>query len=256
MCHDNKLQFLSNIAESVKEIDRKADKNAKQIDSLKFSVDQALVNMTTMIEDTRAELLSKINVASNCDLEQIIQRVSESQKSSTSADSVDLSYVQSLERKNNLMIQNVPVLNNESVDSLKDIVVKIANLFLLDLDRNSILTVIRLRGKIESDNTRPLTNSILVKFSDMSTKDELFYKYITAVTSKVFISGSHLGLENTNRIYINHHLTPQLSRMKSKATELKKAGKISKINARFDSIRIFVNDSWVKVTDIEQLNKL
>lgn len=257
-CHDNKMQFLTNIAESVKVIDKKSEKNAKQIDSLKSSVDQALVNMTAMIEETKAELLSKIEVASNCDIEQIIQRVgtSISQKTSSNSDSVDLSYVQSLERKNNLVIQNISVLSHESVENLKNVVVQIANLLLLQLDPNSIITVIRLRGKLESDNTRPLTNSILVKFSDMSTKDELFYKYILAVSKQNFINGSLLGLGSTQRIYINHHLTPQLSRIKSKATELKKGGKISKINARYDAVRVFVNDSWIRITDIDQLNNL
>lgn len=244
-CRENKFQVLLNAAESVKTLEKKVEKNSNKFDHLKSSVDQALSALNDQINEVRSQVVNNSNAASVSNI------------SSKTTNSFEGSFVQILERKNNLLMQNIPIIDNESVLALKNLVVRFALCLSFVLDPSSINTIIRLRGKSSSTEAgRPLTNTILMKFFDVSTKDEFFSKYIVSVSKKIFVSASLLGLEGTQRIYVNHHLTPDLAKIKNKATEMKKSGLITKVSARYDSVRVLVNGQWVKITNLNQLDEL
>lgn len=261
-CIQNKMQFVENISERVQTIENTINVNSNKISNVQASVDAALVAMNEKIDEVRKSLHSEIQelkereISDALTLNSGVQRQSSSQPSSE-----DLSFIRSLQRKNNLIIQNIPLFTGENAQTLKSIVVKIAACFGYVLEPPNILVVIRLRNKNpqtnrQNTNERPLSNSLLVKLSDVTVKDDFFNSYISNVIQKKFITGTAIGISSNQRVYINHHLSPELSQIKMRASEMKKAGIISKINARYDCVRVFVNDTWHRVTDVQGLSQL
>lgn len=249
LCNQNRLQFLENICKSVSDIDKRSTVNSNMISGLRVSVDEALIAMNDRIEQVRQEVA---NVSR-------IQSESPVPSRSTLSGSDDLSSIQAIERKNNLIIQNVPFVAGEDALSLRALVVKTAACFGYQLNGNDILTVVRLRGKPatstgSSENlSRPFSTSLLAKFTDVTIKDDFFSNYITAVVNQKFVLASNVGLGSNQRIFINHHMSHELTRVKIKATEMKKAGLVERINARYDCVRVCVNDKWHRVTSLDSL---
>lgn len=270
-CHQNKLQFLDSIEKRVRDMEEVTESNSIKISSVQSSCERALVAMDEKIADLKQSLLEEIELVKSSgsggsqtpSIDEIVNTVVSRQSSSLS-NSDDVTFLRALHRKNNLVIQNVPVINGENAQVLNDIVVKIAACFGYDLDRNNIVIVIRLRNRASSESgsstgsnpQRPFSNSLLVKLSDITVKDDFFNSYISAVILKKYITGTNVGLNSNQRIFINHHLSPELSKIKIKASELKKSGFITKINARYDCIKVFVNNSWHKVTNFQALEDL
>lgn len=258
-CIQNKMQFVENVVEKVNSIERKVEVNSGKICNVQASVEAALFAMNEKIEKVKSDLSIELEQARS------MRPASSSSNSSLTPISDELAYVRSFQRRNNLIIQNIPPTVDESPQSLKDIVMKIATCFGCNMDPDSIVIVTRLRNRVSSASSsssgssnslsRPASNSLLVKFTDVTVKDDLFKNYILSVTKKLFVMGKDIGLVTNPRIYINHHLSPDLTRIKLKASEMKKAGLLSKINARYDCIKVFVNESWHKVTDIDTLNR-
>lgn len=268
-CKENKMQFLTNISDHVSQIEARIDCTNNKVDNIRATVDEALVAMNEKIDQVRNSIYSELDqlrsvsntVPSTSSIEEINSHIG--QQPSIQSNASDLSYIKSLQRKNNLIFQNIPPSLNENVQTLKSTVVKVAACFGYVLDPNNVVIVIRLRGKSPSGSgpsistlQRPVSNSLLVKLSDVSIKDELFNCYIAAITQQKFVTCSNIGLNSTLRIYINHHLSPELTKLKIKATELKRSGRFSKLNAKYDCIRVQVNGIWHRVTTMDELDQL
>lgn len=257
-CVENKMQFMDNITDRVTTIERNVEKNAAVVSNLQASVDAAFGAMNERIDEVRQSLsLELVSLKST-------SAPSLATQNSSQTCSEEISYVRALQRQNNLIIQNIPGLVGENPQLLKEKIVKIATCYGHILNINDIVIVVRLRGKpiVEGQSNvreildRPFSNSLLVKFTDVSVKDEFFRKYIIAVSQKKFVTGASVGFPAGERIFINHHLSPDLSMIKMKASEMKKAGMISKISARYDCVKVFANNTWHKITNIEMLNMI
>lgn len=261
-CIQNKMNFIDNIEERVTSIESTVDRNSATISNIQASVNAAIQIMSDKITTVQLNLRQE--------MEEIRSNAAASGTNSISslptsnASPVDFNYINSLQRRNNLFIQNIPVVVGETPQSLKVVVIKLAAAYGYDLLPEFISIVIRLRGKSSTSDQlnvrqileRPFVNALLVKLTDSSVKDDFFKKYIAAVTQKQFVTGTNIGIQSNRRIYINHHLTPELSAIKVKASELKANGVISKIHARYDCVKVLVRDTWIKVTNIEALSQI
>lgn len=170
----------------------------------------------------------------------------------------DITYLRDLQRKNNLLIQNVPSSPSEN---LKDIVKKVANACGSDLNPTDIASVMRLQTKPTtnplSTPNRPRSNdTILVKFVDTTVKDSIFDGYIKMLTDKKPLISTYIGFEGNTRIYLNQHLSPDLIKVKMRAVKLKEARIISKVSAAYNVVKVQYKDKWHKLYSFEQLQTL
>lgn len=170
-----------------------------------------------------------------------------------------LHYLSNLQRRDDLIIQGIPDLTNESESLLKQTVVKLASSCGTILNPNQIKKVHRLKRKAQSSENNNNPTSILVRLSDENLKENIFSSYL-----KSFATGnvdglrlSCLGLEpSTKRIYLNHHLSPELMKIKTTALQMKKDGMIQRVISKYNQIRIQHDGAWHKVTSTVQLDTL
>lgn len=106
----------------------------------------------------------------------------------------DLKYVRNIQRKNNLIFSNIPIVKPETQVSLKQQVFKVAHTLRVNLQPGDIAVVIRLNGK-----PNQTSSAILVKFSDEIMKHDVFDAYIKRVVNK-----SPIGMASSQRIFVNH----------------------------------------------------
>lgn len=169
----------------------------------------------------------------------------------------DMKYIHALQRKNNLMIQNIPQDPRETKESLIDKVMKLSNALGVSLQPQNVSIAMRLNNKIQTQNDSQIeVPVVLVKFCDVAIKDELFDAYISKIINKSPVTQQALGYKSSERIYINHHLSPELANLKRKAVDLKKKGKIAKVNVRYNNIRVNINNKWHKIDTEEDLLQL
>lgn len=260
-CVQNKMQFLENVEDRVKKVENSVARNTSTIFNVQASVESALSAMNDQIQEVKRSLTLEVNSIKSSSAPNSASH--SSLATSVVSNSSDIQYVKSLQRKNNLVIQNIPTTVGETQQSLKETVVKIASCYGYVLEVNAILVVVRLRGKPSEEELsgrdileRPLSNNLLVKFADASIKDDFFRNYIASVTQQKFITGAAIGFPAGQRIFINHHLSYELTTIKMKAAELKKSGLIDKISARYDSIKVLSNGIWHRVTNLDELNAI
>lgn len=65
-----------------------------------------------------------------------------------------------------------------------------------------------------------------------------------------------IGLGNNKRLYINHHLSRELLQVKDKSLGLKRRNVIQKVNARYNAVRIVINNTAHKVYNINELGSI
>ena len=169
----------------------------------------------------------------------------------------ELTYIRSLERRDNIIIQGVPDLNSENEANLKDLVVRIGKACDQNISQHEIKSAFRLNKLPPSDNetSRSQHRAILVKFSPNSTiKEELLLKYFTLLVHKKPLTVSALGLNGEKRIYIDHHLSKELNMIKTKCLKLKKNGKLQRVSPRYNSIRVQHDGVRTKLDSTQQLD--
>lgn len=167
-----------------------------------------------------------------------------------------LNYLSSLQRRDDLIVQGIPNLPNETDESLKQLVVKVASSCGTAIDLNQIKKVHRMERKDGSAaSNKPM--SILVRLSDESLKDDIFSNYLKSFSNGSGLCLSSVGLDPpTKRIFIKHHLSPELMKVKSTALEMKKDGLIKRVTSKYNQIRIQRDQAWQKITSVTQLDTL
>lgn len=210
------------------------DRMTSQIETLKVCLADYHTKLENVTENTER--------ANNCQ--------------SSTHPSKDLTYIKDLQRKNNLIVQNVPLVDNENQQKLKDIVIKLANSCGCDISSMDIVSATRLRRNTENQNASAISNAILVKFVDVSIKDNIFKGYIGTITNKAPITSSVIGTGGNHRIFVNQHLSPELMKVKMRAVKLKQLKMISKISANYNMVRIYKDENWIKIYDINQLEEI
>lgn len=262
-CSQDSFKFMNKLDERLKTVETRVAHNSQQIQQVNSTCDsafKALDEKMGSIQDQFAQEIANLREqqqfgsSGHVEMNEIVNQARDQVLQSINNDSVkasneaDLKYIRNLQRKNNLVIGNIPIDPHESQDTLKQIVLRIAHALGVNLQLQQIVIVIRLNKKENQSSS-----AVLVKFIDVVNKQEVFDAYIQRVFNKNPISLLSIGINSAQRIYINHHISPQLAEIKRKALELKKGNVIAKVNARYNNIRVFVNNKWHNIETMAEL---
>lgn len=274
-CAQDSFKFVERLEERIDELERQIQINTHNIKQTTSTIERSLVAMDEKVISITESLMEEIQTIKNqitrdnltMDNEEIVKTVTEAALKNLQCpprsirQNNDMKYIHALQRKNNLVIHNVPNEPHESKDSLTGKILKVCSALGVETHSQNISIAIRL-NKRQTQNTSTTSNTqhqipaILVKFCDSAIKDEIFDAYIAKITNKAPLTQQAIGYRSMQRIYVNHHLSPELANLKKKAIDLKKQGKISKVNARYNTIRINVNNKWFKVDSPEALDEI
>lgn len=262
-CNQDSFAFLNSFNEKWNALVETVETHEMKLNTLASSTQNVLITVDERVSAFEARMNAQMESVKKCLAEhelKLNERVpSPDAPPMTSQTSRDLTYIKDLQRRNNLVIQHVPAINDENQDKLKAVVKKLANSCGCDVRTTDITSVIRLRkGTSTNGNQGTSTNgnAILVKFIDVAIKDEIFRGYIRCITNKNPITSSALGFDGNQRIFVNQHLSSDLMKVKMAAVRLKQIKRISKITACYNVVRILHGDKWIKVYNMQQLHEL
>lgn len=180
-------------------------------------------------------------------------------------------YLRSLQRRDNLIFLNIPEEKNETKSSLKTAIIKVAKACDFDLHYTEICSAVRLRKSNQNWSFRGLfsriflslfpqqsnsSSPVLVEFIDSNVKDSLFREYLRNISRNTPVTTAIFSGVDIKRIYINHHLSSDMVKIKQKAVELKKKGYLEKINASYNEIKVQRGNTWHTIEAVEQLEQL
>lgn len=211
--------------------------------------------ITKFIEVTKQiEILQAVTSAYEQIVKQIDTRSTKTERQNQELES-EINHLKSLQRKDNLIISGVPSSQTETVDNLKETVKRIAACCGVSLKSEDIVNIYRLKDSITVEHQdRPKYPLIMVKFDEKrAVKQSIYHNYIKLIGQKLPLRLNNLGLNGTNRIYLNHHLSPALLIVRKQATDLKKLGVIERTVPRHDSIKLLINGKWLKINTIQEL---
>lgn len=218
-----------------------------------------LLHLIELYEETKKEIHKLQCFTSSYEqcAKKIFENIKSSKKECENLKS-DVNYLKSLQRKDNLIVCGIPYSQYETQDDLISTMKKIAAVSGVDLNSDDISNIYRLRESItRTSQGRPNYPLIMVKFTKYSeAKQKIFRNYLKQIGEKIPLRCSQLGMSSSNRIYLNHHLTPLLLRIREQATGLRKLGVIERTIPRYDAIKILLLGKWYSVTTVEQLDKL
>lgn len=149
-------------------------------------------------------------------------------------------------RLNNIEIKGVPVANNEN---LFDLVDKISSAIDYTVSKSQInyLSRVPTFGSKEKH--------IIVSFVNRYVKEE----FAAHARAKKNLSTAHIGLANeTRRIYVNDHLSPEQKKLLTKTKDTAKTKGFQFVWVKFAKIHVRKNDTshLIIVQNLHDLNKL
>lgn len=262
-CTQDRLNYVQKIDEKLDVLSKTLEAQIKQTSTLSATMEAGFTSVAEKFED--------VDKRFNIEIEIMKERLSEYERKlasiniqSTNEISInnlpsnnDITYMRDLQRKNNLIIQNIPSLPSENQQDLKEIVKKVANACGSDITHTDIASVIRLRKKPTDQSQQTRANStLLVKFIDVTIKDDIFGGYIRTLTNKRPLTSSSIGTGGNTRVYINQHLSPELVRIKMKAVKLKETKAIAKVAASYNVVKVLYKEKWHKLHTMQQLEGL
>lgn len=270
-CSSDSFKFVEKLEERLTNIERQVQINTQNVQQITSSIEHGFRSMDEKYQAITERLLQEIDSLKNkihtdglaLSNDEIVKSVTEATLKNLqgSVNSVshnnDIKYIHALQRKNNLMIHNVPQEQRETKEALTNKILKLCSSLGVAVQHQNITIVMRLNNKLPTQNNlQHETPVVLVKFCDAAIKDEIFDAYLTKIMNKTPLTQQAFGHGSTQRVYVNHHLSPELASLKKKAIELKKEGKIDKVNARYNNIRVNVNNTWHKIDTHEALLQL
>lgn len=174
-----------------------------------------------------------------------------------------INYLRSLQRRNNLVVQGIPMSERETEEQLAETVIKIGGACGVQLslaDMKSVHRIQKLRSQ-SRERTQPVRQKreapILIKFVDNSNaREKLFLRYLELLGKGTPLRCSSIGLETGTRIYVNHHLSPELVQTRNRAITLKKAGIVKRVTPRYNVVRVEIGNQWYKAGTVEALKNI
>lgn len=244
--------------QKINELQLQVNEIRTETDKMK-EMEQKIYQLTTEIRDLQA---NKPTAQSNVTTDQ----------------TKEIMYLKSLQRRDNLIIKGVPSHEKEDKTQLVALIKRIGSACGTEICDNDIRHVYRLKRRqqkesINATSDAQLTSSsappthtnknespseaIVIRFTDNSSpKQRLFKNYISLIGKKKALSGSDVGLPTSKRIFIDQYLSSELLKIRDKAYELKRDKRIGKMNPRYNSIRIQIDNKWHTVTSMDQLNNI
>lgn len=231
---------------------------SKKIDDQKMETDHRLTEIETVITNNAIDL-KEVLEQMRCEIEELKQKTCSNCQNPNPDDKLttQVNYLSNIQRRNDLVIQGIPTLPVESDVLLKEAIVKLANSCGMPMKSTDIKNVHRMKKPGNNDDPTK-SASILVRFNGTDViKEEFFMKYLNKLTEGNGLTLSCLGLlPPTKRIYINHHISAELMKVKKKALEMKKGKIIERVTTRYNMIRIQKDNQWHKITSLQQLDTL
>lgn len=260
-CKQDNFTYMRKMDERLDAAISKINSHAQQIPQMTQSFDVGFNLIESRVSSFEQRMTSEIE-AMKKQLQEHGSNESNNHSGNSNRNSLtsDVTYVRDLQRKNNLIVQNIPPIDDENPMKLKQVMIKMANTCGYDLTPSDISAILRLRRQAPNNGSQRMSThkseAILVKFTDVTIKDEIFRGYIQNITNKLPITTASLGLTGNQRIYINQHLSSELVKVKMRAVKLKELKKISKVTACYNVVKILVDNEWKKVYNTTQLQKL
>jgi hypothetical protein len=240
----NSNSIAANIEEAKTEIHKAVDQQFNTLSATIFTNKQEINHKMQKLEESFRKEIQSVKEMIN----------------TTSTDQATQSRINFLEaqlKRKNIIINGVPQSQNED---LYNIIKKIGQACNVTIEQSSIEEILRLKPRFKPNPTltTPLIPepAILVKFFMESTKTNFFNGYLDLIKHKQFLRCNSIGLTSTQRIYINHHLSPVLRKLYDKALHLKKAAVFQTVNSKSHAIGIKINDVWHDITTELQLDQL
>jgi hypothetical protein len=160
------------------------------------------------------------------------------------------------EDNNNVILNGIPVFKSED---LYQIVQKIGKACGTVIESSEIKSVERLERRSNfSYANAPSTSepAILVKFSNENVKTNLFNGLHNLIIQKKFLDCNMIDLSSTNRIYINHHLSPDLQKVFEKALLLRKTVGFQSVKTQNNGVAVKVQGKWMNIVKERHLDDL
>lgn len=262
-CNQDSLVYMAKLDKKLDDLSEKVDQQGENLKGHVATCERAFIaadeRMTSFESriNTQVENMKRNMAEYDAKLAQVSNQSgtpAQTHTQQSTSHAKDVNFIKDLQRRNNLIVHNIPHSGNETQLKLKEIIVKLANTCGSDIQLTDIISVFRLKRNATNQNT-PSSSAILVKFIDVSVKDEIFRGYVKNISNKTLITSAAIGTGGNQRIFINHHLSPELMKAKMIATKLKQRKLISKISANYNVIKIFVNDTWLKIYNVSQLEE-
>lgn len=134
---------------------------------------------------------------------------------------------------NDLIISGVPYTMNENLHTYFELWCKVLGY------TESSLPLVDLRRLSRSPLREGSNCYILVQFAISNQRNDFFAKYLRSRS----LTLTQIGFQSDKRIYVNENLIPSTRKIKSKAVELKKEGKLSTVYCRGGIVHVKLPNS-------------
>lgn len=129
---------------------------------------------------------------------------------------------------NDLIISGVPYMLNENLSTYFQSWCKVLGY------TDSSTPLVDLRRLSKSQPREGSNCFILVQFAISNQRNDFFAKYLRSTS----LTLAQIGLQSDKRIYVNENLIPSARKVKSKAVEMKKEGKLASVFCRGGIVHI------------------
>lgn len=106
-----------------------------------------------------------------------------------------------------------------------------------------------------SSRTTSNTENFLVKFTTELNRDGFMKCYLNYI-KKNNLTPATVGLNGANRIYINEHLSENLSKILREAVSMKKGGFLKKVYGHSSHIMVQSSKGWLKIRNLDELEEI
>lgn len=211
----------------------------KEQDVLKLKIDTVVND----IADIRAEFSNSVKLMRD--------EVDNCKKLITSNDDCTSKKINELELQNHLLYfrscrSEVVITGlSSSITNLNEAVIKLCNHFNVAINENEIAKAVYIKNK----------NSVLVKFSEIKTRDKIMSEYFR---SKSLTRSDIEGGTTTTRVYMNDNYSPLVNRLLHVCWKLAKEKQIKRysiFNREIPKVKIMMPTGDVKMLNLQELIK-
>lgn len=230
-------------------VDEKFNDVAKKMSA---TVQQQLM---TVIEAKEEQMQIQINTAKDR-INSLEGRIKQLEQNTSNGRCNCSEKFENIEKKNNVIVTNVPVVLNEKP---KEIAIKLANICDVEIGIDDIEAAFRLKSRQNEQAASSLAVQkpppIIIKFSNLSKKQKLMEGYLQQVRQRNFVTQQKLGYQGTERIFINNEMTTGTKQVFTEAMKLKKEKHIQSVNPQTNNVKIRVNGSWKQIQNTQSLSE-
>lgn len=158
-------------------------------------------------------------------------------------------------RANNLLLREVPVLNNEI---LQNLIINLGARLETNVTKDDF-TCHRMSESNSTPKKKKSSPAILIHFKSIEKREEYFGKYLNLLKHKHFPTLADLGTTPNSeaRIYLNTHLSDRTAKLFSAARNAVRKNKLASASASYGGVFVkrTLEGNKFKITTLNQLSK-